>query len=133
MKLHTIHHVAIICSDYQKTKHFYTTILGLEAVSENYRAQRKSFKLDLALPSGVLLEIFSFPEAPRRPSYPEACGLRHLAFGVSDLNAAMSHLEEHGVKVEPVRIDEHTGKRFTFFPDPDGLPLELYEDVDSEI
>lgn len=131
MRLTSVHHVAIICSDYQKTKHFYTNILGLEAVAENYRANRNSFKLDLALPDGGLLEICSFSEAPKRPSYPEACGLRHLAFAVSDLDAAVRHLEDQGVEVEPVRVDEHTGKRFTFFPDPDGLPLELYESADG--
>jgi len=129
MKLQSIHHVAIICSDYQKTKQFYTTILGLEAVAENYRAHRNSFKLDLVLPDGGMLEITSFPDAPKRPNYPEACGLRHLAFGVADVDAAVHHLEEHGIQVEPIRIDEHTGKRYTFFTDPDGLPLELYESL----
>lgn len=127
MKLQSIHHVAIICSNYQKTKQFYTTILGLRAVSENYRAPRNSFKLNLALPDGGMLEIFSFPEAPERSTSPSACGLRHLAFEVSDLDAALRHLEEHGVRVDPVKVDDHTGKRFISFLDPDGFPLELHE------
>jgi glyoxylase I family protein len=127
MNLLGLHHVAVICSDYERTKRFYTEILGLEVVSEVYREARGSYKLDLRLPDGTQIELFSFPSPPPRPSYPEACGLRHLAFAVPDLDAAVAHLQTHGVVVEAVRLDEHTGKRFTFFADPDGLPLELYE------
>ena len=122
-----VHHVAVICSNYERSKQFYTVILGLEVVSEVYREARRSYKLDLRLPDGTQIELFSFPTPPPRPSYPEACGLRHLAFAVTDLDAAVRHLAQHGVAVEPVRVDEYTGKRFTFFADPDGLPLELYE------
>ena len=122
-----MHHVAVIASDYERSKPFYLQVLGLELVSEVYRAERDSYKLDLRLPDGTQIELFSFPSPPSRPSYPEACGLRHLAFAVSDIGAAVAHLASHGVAVEPVRVDEHTGRRFTFFADPDGLPLELYE------
>ena len=122
-----VHHAAVICSDYERSKHFYVGVLGLEVVSEVYREPRRSYKLDLRLPDGSRIELFSFPDPPKRPSYPEACGLRHLAFAVADLNTAVAHLQKHGVAVEPVRVDECTGKRFTFFADPDGLPLELYE------
>lgn len=125
--LQTVHHVALICSDYAKSKHFYTKILGLKIIAENYRVARDSWKLDLALPDGAQLELFSFPRPPARPSRPEACGLRHLAFVVRDLEVYVEWLESNGVVVEPVRIDEFTHKRFTFFQDPDGLPLELYE------
>ena len=127
MKLLRTHHVAIISSDYSKSKRFYTEILELEIVSEVHRAERNSYKLDLRLPDGTQIELFSFPNPPARPSYPEACGLRHLAFEVADIDEAVENLRGKGVVVEPVRIDEHTGKRFTFFADPDGLPLELYE------
>lgn len=126
--LKRIHHAAIICSDYARSRHFYTGVLGLSVVAENYREARQSFKLDLRLPDGSQVELFSFPQAPERPSYPEARGLRHLAFAVDDVEECKAHLERQGVAVEPVRIDEYTGKRFTFFADPDGLPLELYED-----
>lgn len=122
-----IHHAAIICADYQRSKHFYTQILGLKALDENYREDRDSYKLDLQLPDGSQIELFSFPTAPKRPSYPEAQGLRHLAFSVNNINEVIEHLHRHDIKTEPVRIDEYTGKRFTFFSDPDGLPLELYE------
>ena len=121
------HHVAVIGSDYARSKRFYAGVRGLQVVSEVYRAARDSHKLDLRLPDGTQVELFSFPDPPPRPSYPEACGLRHLAFAVADLDAAVAHLNRHGVAVEPVRVDGHTGKRFTFFADPDGLPLELYE------
>ncbi|CDT84428.1 VOC family protein [Vibrio coralliirubri] len=122
-----IHHAAIICSDYDASKHFYTEILKLEIIAENYREARQSYKLDLALPNGAQIELFSFPNAPERPSFPEAQGLRHLAFCVDDVQQIKSYLEEQGIEVEPIRIDEFTGKAFTFFADPDGLPLELYE------
>jgi glyoxylase I family protein len=122
-----IHHAAIICSDYQVSKRFYTEILKLEIVAENYREARQSYKLDLALPSGAQIELFSFPNAPDRPSFPEAQGLRHLAFCVDDVQQMKSYLESKGVEVEPIRVDEFTGREFTFFADPDGLPLELYQ------
>ncbi|UXI00203.1 VOC family protein [Photobacterium sp. TY1-4] len=125
--LNGIHHAAIICSDYTRSKAFYTQVLGLKVLAEHYRTERDSYKLDLQLPDGSQLELFSFPESPQRPSYPEACGLRHLAFGVMSVEAAVEHLCAHGITVEPVRVDEYTGKRFTFFQDPDGLPLELYQ------
>lgn len=125
--LKSIHHVAIICSDYEKSKHFYTSILQLEIIAENYRAERDSFKLDLKLPSGEQVELFSFPGAPTRPSFPEAQGLRHLAFCVDSVEGVTQYLVEKGVGVEPIRVDEYTGKKFTFFSDPDGLPLELYQ------
>lgn len=122
-----IHHIAIICTDYQRSKHFYTKILGFTIVREVLRAERQSYKLDLALNDQYVIELFSFPDPPARPSRPEAAGLRHLAFAVADLDAAVAHLIEAGVVTEPIRVDEHTGRRFTFFADPDGLPLELYE------
>ena len=122
-----IHHAAIICSNYDASKHFYTEILKLEIIAENYREARQSYKLDLALPNGAQIELFSFPNAPERPSFPEAQGLRHLAFCVDDVQQIKSYLEGQGIEVEPIRIDEFTGKAFTFFADPDGLPLELYQ------
>ncbi|MEZ8086121.1 VOC family protein [Vibrio sp. 10N.222.54.B12] len=122
-----IHHAAIICSNYDASKHFYTEILKLEIIAENYREARQSYKLDLALPNGAQIELFSFPNAPERPSFPEAQGLRHLAFCVDDVQQIKSYLEEQRIEVEQIRIDEFTGKAFTFFADPDGLPLELYE------
>jgi glyoxylase I family protein len=127
MKILRTHHVAIICSNYEASRRFYTQILGLEVISEVHRRERDSYKLDLRVSDNILIELFSFPNPPRRPSYPEACGLRHLAFEVPDIEEAVRDLEEQGVVVEKVRTDEHTGKRFTFFADPDGLPLELYE------
>ncbi|EJL6524009.1 VOC family protein [Vibrio cholerae] len=125
--LKRIHHAAIICSDYPRSKAFYTEILGLRVVAENYRAARDSYKLDLALPDGSQIELFSFPNAPERPSFPEAQGLRHLAFVVDDVAEIKAQLEQQGVSVVPIRIDEYTGKAYTFFADPDGLPLELYQ------
>ncbi|KJG17530.1 VOC family protein [Photobacterium angustum] len=122
-----IHHVAIICSDYQRSKYFYSQILKLEIINETYRAQRQSYKLDLRLPDNSQLELFSFPDAPQRPSYPEAQGLRHLAFSVDDVESVVAYLVDHDIEVEAIRIDELTGKKFTFFSDPDGLPLELYQ------
>ena len=132
MQLARIHHVAIICADYARSKRFYTQVLGLRVVAENFRAARDSYKLDLALPDGSQVELFSFPEAPARPTRPEAQGLRHLSFEVHDVQAAADELAAQGIAVEPLRIDEHTGRRFTFFADPDGLPLELYEAAPSE-
>lgn len=122
-----IHHVAIICSDYPRSKAFYTQLLGLKVVDENYREERESYKCDLALPDGSQIELFSFKDAPSRPSRPEAQGLRHLAFKVDDLDDVIAHLKDNNVEVEPVRVDPYTNKRFTFFADPDDLPLELYE------
>jgi glyoxylase I family protein len=122
-----IHHAAIICADYERSKHFYTQVLGLKVIAENWRAERKSWKLDLALPDGSQIELFSFENRPARPSYPEAQGLRHLAFEVADVAQWKTSLEQQGVKVEAIRVDEYTGRRFTFFADPDDLPLELYE------
>ena len=127
MMLKRIHHAAIICSDYEVSRRFYVDCLGLRVVAENYRAARGSHKLDLALPDGSQLELFSFPGAPPRPSYPEARGLRHLAFEVDDVARCKRGLEALGIEVEAIRTDEYTGRRFTFFADPDGLPLELYE------
>ncbi|NIZ07184.1 VOC family protein [Pseudoalteromonas sp. HF66] len=127
MELLGIHHAAIICSNYERSKHFYSEILKLPVINELYRAERDSYKLDLALPDGSQLELFSFPAAPKRPSYPEAQGLRHLAFKVTDITKSKLYLEEKGIKVEEIRVDEITGKQFTFFADPDDLPLELYQ------
>jgi glyoxylase I family protein len=126
MNIRGIHHVAIIASDYERSKAFYTEVLGLRVIAETYREVRDSYKLDLELPDGTQIELFSFPGAPERVSYPEAQGLRHLAFATGDLDEAVRWLLEQGVAVEAVRVDEVTGRRFTFFADPDGLPLELY-------
>jgi glyoxylase I family protein len=122
-----VHHIALICSDYAVSKAFYTEILGLQVLREVYRAERDSYKLDLMVNGQYVLELFSFPTPPPRPSRPEAQGLRHLAFSVADLTAAVQQLEAQQVVCEPIRVDEFTGRRFTFFADPDGLPLELYE------
>jgi glyoxylase I family protein len=127
MKLKRIHHVAIICSDYQISKHFYVDILDFSVINETFRASRKSYKLDLKASSGDCIELFSFPDPPQRVSRPEACGLRHLAFEVDDIDQSVAYLQAKDVKVEDIRTDEITGKRFTFFQDPDGLPLEIYE------
>lgn len=125
--LKSIHHVALICSDYAASKYFYNEVLGLPIIDENFREARQSYKCDLALPDGGQIELFSFPGAPPRPSRPEAQGLRHLAFRVDDIDAVIAHLTQHQIACEPIRIDPYTNKRFTFFADPDGLPLELYE------
>ena len=125
--LNSIHHAAIICSDYKKSKHFYTEVLGLEVIAENYREKRDSYKLDLKLPFGGQIELFSFPDSPKRPSFPEALGLRHLAFNVASVESVRDYLISNGIDVEEIRVDEYTNKKFTFFSDPDGLPLELYE------
>ena len=126
MRLNKIHHIAIIASNYEVSKKFYTEILGLEVIREVYRKERDSYKLDLKLGDSEI-ELFSFPNAPVRPSYPEARGLRHLAFEVDNIDEAIAELNLHGIECEPIRIDEFTGKRFTFFEDPVKLPLELYE------
>lgn len=125
--LKAVHHIAIICSDYTASKRFYTEVLGLSVLQEVYRESRQSYKLDLAIGDQYVIELFSFPSPPPRPSRPEACGLRHLAFAVSDIDEAIYNLNQKGVITEPIRMDETTGKRFSFFTDPDGLPLELYE------
>ena len=125
--LQSIHHIAIICSDYQRSKYFYTAVLKLEVIREVYREERQSYKLDLALNGQYIIELFSFPLPPLRPSRPEASGLRHLAFSVANLEIVLAQLEKQGIAAEPIRTDEYTGKRFTFIADPDGLPIELYE------
>ena len=127
--LKSIHHVAIICSDYERSKHFYTVTLGLEIIAENYRESRDSYKLDLKLPDGGQIELFSFPKSPDRPSFPEALGLRHLAFSVDSVESVSDYLCSKNIAVEPIRVDEYTDKKFTFFNDPDGLPLEIYEQI----
>lgn len=125
--LRKVHHIAIICGDYQRSKHFYTQVLGLDIVQEVYREERRSYKLDLSLNGNYIIELFSFPDAPPRPSRPEAQGLRHLAFEVDNIQSVIADLNAKGVQTEPVRTDPYTGKLFTFFADPDGLPLELYQ------
>ncbi|TYR36506.1 VOC family protein [Sphingobacterium phlebotomi] len=126
VKLNQVHHVAIICSDYGHSLSFYRDILGLEVQLETYRAERDSYKADLTLNGHYIIELFSFPSTPARPSYPEACGLRHLAFEVSDMDETIRVLKEKDVAYEPIRTDEITGKKFTFIADPDGLPIEFY-------
>ncbi|MBP6023717.1 SMU1112c/YaeR family gloxylase I-like metalloprotein [Ferruginibacter sp.] len=125
--LNNIHHTAIICSNYAASKHFYTMVLGLQVIREVYRKERDSYKLDLALNGHYVIELFSFPHPPPRPSRPEACGLRHLAFAVTDIEATVAALQPFNIIAEPIRIDEFTGKKFTFIADPDGLPVEFYE------
>ncbi len=127
LKLNKVHHIAIICSDYEKSKKFYTEILGFKIEGEHYRNERQSFKTDLSLNGQYILELFSFPDPPKRVSRPEACGLRHLAFEVDDIESSIKLLEEKGIYAEPIRTDEFTNKRFSFFSDPDNLPIELYE------
>lgn len=122
-----LHHIAIICSDYQKSKHFYTEVLGFQIQQEVYRKDRESHKLDLSLNGVYVIELFSFPKPKPRPTMPEATGLRHIAFEVSDIDKTIQHIKSFGIKVEPIRIDEFTGKQFTFFRDPDDLPIELYQ------
>lgn len=126
--LESIHHIAIICSDYEASKTFYVDKLGLEILSETYRKDRDSYKLDLSLNGRYVIELFSFPGPPERLTRPEAAGLRHLAFTVADLDQTVKELKQKGIIAEPVRTDPGTGKRYTFFSDPDGLPLELYEE-----
>ena len=127
LKINKIHHVAIICSDYRKSKIFYVDILKFSIISETYRAERDSYKLDLKVSDRDTIELFSFPSPPARPSKPEACGLRHLAFEVDNIEENIDYLISQGVDVESIRVDEITGKKFTFFKDPDDLPLEIYE------
>ncbi len=127
LKLNKVHHIALICSDYEGSKKFYTEVIGLTVVREVYRAERNSYKLDLALNEEYVIELFSFPEPPPRLSRPEATGLRHLAFEVESVEQAVEELRTKGIPTEPVRVDEFTGKKFTFLEDPDRLPIELYE------
>jgi len=124
-----VHHIAIICSNYEKSKEFYTQILELTIIREVYREQRQSYKLDLSLNDEYIIELFSFPNPPHRSSRPESCGLRHLAFSVNNLDESVANFKSKGIELEPIRTDEFTQKRFTFFNDPDGLPIELYESV----
>jgi glyoxylase I family protein len=123
----SMHHIAVICSDYNTSKAFYTDILGLVVLRETFREERNSYKLDLALNGEFLIELFSFPDPPKRVSNPESAGLRHLAFSVEDINESVNSLLSKGIELESIRVDEFTGKKFTFFKDPDGLPIELYE------
>jgi glyoxylase I family protein len=125
--INKLHHIAIICKDYAVSKKFYTEVLGFTIKKEVYRAARDSYKLDLSLNGNYTIELFSFPGPPARPSFPEATGLRHIAFEVEDINNTMAELRKLAVSVEPIRVDELTGKQFTFIADPDGLPIEFYE------
>lgn len=127
MKINKVHHVAIICSDYERSLNFYTDILGLRVLAEHYREDRKSYKTDLGIGDNYVVELFSFPSPPPRPSRPEAAGLRHLAFEVDDIEASVAELEAKNIPHEEIRIDGYTSKRFVFFQDPDGLPIEFYE------
>jgi glyoxylase I family protein len=127
VQINNIHHIAIICSDYARSKSFYVDILKFPIIAETFRSDRNSYKLDLRVGDRDAIELFSFPNPPQRPSKPEACGLRHLAFAVDRLEDNVSYLTAMGVDVEPIRIDPLTGRRFTFFKDPDDLPLEIYE------
>ena len=122
-----VHHIAIICSDYARSKAFYSEMLGFDIIQEVYRETRDSYKLDLALNGQYIIELFSFPNPPVRPSGPEACGMRHLAFQVEDLDLVVQEINAQNLAIEPIRVDEFTGKRFTFMADPDDLPIEFYE------
>ena len=127
MKIERLHHIAIICSDYEKSKQFYTEILGFEVDHEIYRGKRNSYKLDLSLNGQYLIELFSFPNPPHRPTRPEATGLRHISFGVNDIENSIEILKSKNITTEQIRIDEFTNRKFTFFNDPDNLPIEIYE------
>ena len=127
LHLNKVHHIAIICSDYQRSLYFYTQVLGLKVLAEHFREARQSFKTDLALGEDYVIELFSFPSPPPRATRPEAAGLRHLAFEVDSVAQAAEELDALGISHEDVRTDEYTGKRFLFFQDPDGLPIEVYE------
>lgn len=127
LKLKGIHHIAIIATHYERSKAFYTQVLGFTIEKETYRQERQSYKLDLSLNGQYTIELFSFPQYVPRPTRPEAAGLRHLAFAVEQLDEAVQYLHYAGVITESIRLDVLTGKRFVFFTDPDGLPLELYE------
>ena len=125
--IQSLHHIAIICSDYEKSKRFYTEILGFQVKNEVYREERQSYKLDLSLNGHYLIELFSFPNPPNRLSRPESTGLRHIAFGVNNIEESCLFLKDNQIDTEDIRIDEYTGRKFTFFSDPDNLPIELYE------
>lgn len=127
MKISDIHHIAIICSNYERSKKFYVDVLGLAIIQETFRAERNSYKLDLRINDNTQIELFSFPNTPQRVSNPEACGLRHLAFRVENIEETVAYLKMYHIEMENIRIDEITGKKFTFFKDPDNLPLEIYE------
>ena len=127
LRINAVHHIAIIVSNYEKSKRFYTEVLGLKIVREVFRAERQSYKLDLSLNGNYVIELFSFPNPPKRVSRPEATGLRHLAFEVDDIETTVDFLTAKNAIPEPVRTDEFTGKKFTFINDPDGLPIEFYE------
>ena len=127
LHLNKVHHIAIICSDYQRSLDFYTYVLGLRVLAEHYREERQSYKTDLALGDDYIIELFSFPSPPSRLTRPEAAGLRHLAFEVDNIDESVRELDALGINHETVRTDEYTSKRFLFFQDPDGLPIELYE------
>jgi len=127
LKINKIHHIAIICSDYEKSKHFYTQILGLNIIQEVYRTERQSYKLDLAIDDNYVIELFSFPNPPKRISRPEASGLRHLAFEVNSVEEARNYLFSHSIESETIRVDEFTNKEFFFIADPDNLPIEFYQ------
>ena len=127
LRITNVHHIAIICSDYTRSKAFYTEVLGLEIIQEVYREARDSYKLDLSLNGQYIIELFSFPNPPARPSRPEACGMRHLAFQVDNLDSVVQKIQEKNLLIESIRVDEFTGKRFTFMADPDDLPIEFYE------
>lgn len=127
MKLNRINHIAIICSDYTTSKKFYTEVLGLAIIHEAYRKERDSYKLDLKVGESDQIELFSFPNSPKRPSYPEACGLRHISFEVDNIEDTVKYLKNKYIAVEPIRLDEFTNKKFTFLSDPDNLPIEIYE------
>jgi len=128
MNLSGVHHIAIICSNYERSKKFYTEVLGLKIIREVYRNERASYKLDLALNGNYTIELFSFPDPPKRTSRPEAAGMRHLAFTTPNLDSCIAELTKHQIKSEPIRVDEHTGRRFMFIADPDDLPIEFYEE-----
>jgi glyoxylase I family protein len=127
MKTTGIHHIAIICSDYERSKKFYVNVLGFAIIQETFRAARNSYKLDLRINETTQIELFSFPNPPKRVGNPEACGLRHLAFAVENIEETVDYLKLHDLEVENIRVDEITGRKFTFFKDPDNLPLEIYE------
>lgn len=127
LKINSVHHIAIICSDYKTSKDFYVNTLGLKIIREVYREERQSYKLDLALGDNYIIELFSFPNPPKRVSQPEACGLRHIAFEVNSVEKIIEFLNTKQIIAEPIRFDEFTGKKFTFISDPDGLPIEFYE------
>lgn len=127
MDIQSVNHIAIIASDIQKSMHFYIDVLGFELIRKVYREQRDSYKVDLALNGNYLIELFTFPDSPARPSFPEALGLRHLAFSIKDINASIAELNAKGIETEDIRIDPFTNCKCVFFADPDGLPIELVE------